>query len=88
MPEEERPFRYLQLNISSGAGESRIYQAVIVRGGFDTLDPTEMPSLKAIEDGLTTLRDWIKRTYPDRDDWKLCIETRMHFPRADELTNA
>jgi hypothetical protein len=68
--------KVLQINISSGSGETRIRQAVIIHA-FETLDDSEWPSFKAVESGVTLLRKWAQANYPERDDWRVYFESRV-----------
>ena len=76
-----RVFKHWRITISSGVGENRLRQAVLVVEG----DPEqEYPSLDLLKNALTALQRWVNDYPParERKDWVVMqpIESLMHWP--------
>ena len=82
-------FKVFRMTISSGTGESRLRQAVLVHfsepesGDAWSNDPS--PTLTMVETAIGGLKKWITEKCPERTDWTvLPFETFYNWPSDDE----
>ena len=81
-----RVYKHWRITISSGEGESRLRQAVLV---VAKSADQKYPSLAELQNGLTALQRWVNDYAPAsaRKDWIVMqpIESLMHWPDDCEI---